>query len=173
MTGRPHRLVLLRHAKAEPHGGVADALRPLAVHGRRQCTEVGTRLLTSGLLPEVVLVSAAVRTRQTWELVRSAMGDAPDPEVLVTDDLYGAGPRDVLALLHGLDARVGSVLVVGHEPAMSTLAVLLADPTPPVGELATLHHGLPTAGYAVLAPQDWAGLDRAGARLLEVGRPAV
>lgn len=173
MTGVQRRLVLLRHAKAEPHGGVADELRPLAVLGRRQSGDVGVRLATSGLVPEVVLVSSAVRTRQTWELVRAALGDAPAPEVLVTDDLYEAGPRDVLALLHGVDERVASVLVVGHEPTMSTLAVLLADPTPPVGELATLHHGLPTAGYAVLAPQAWAGLDRAGARLLEVARPAL
>lgn len=173
MTAPRRRLVLLRHAKAEPHGGVGDELRPLAMLGRRQCGDVGARLATSGLVPEVVLVSSAVRTRQTWELVKAALGDAPEPEVLVTDELYEAGPRDVLGLLRALDGRVGTALVVGHEPTMSTLAALLADPTPPVGDLATLHHGLPTAGYAVLAAQEWAGLDRAGARLLEVARPAL
>ncbi|MCV2393338.1 histidine phosphatase family protein [Actinotalea sp. M2MS4P-6] len=168
---RRRRLVLLRHAKAEPAGNVPDQLRPLAVVGRRQCGDVGQRLSTSGLVPEHVLVSTAVRTRQTWDLVRSAMGDVPEPEVLFTDELYDAGPRDVLALLRLLDERITTVLVVGHEPTMSVTAALLADPTPPVGDLGQLHVGLPTAGYAVLEGPAWAEADRAALRLLEVARP--
>ncbi len=54
---------------------------------------------------------------------------------------------------------------------MSVAATLLADPTPPVGDLGQLHAGLPTAGYAVLEVSDWAGVDRSTLRLLEVVRP--
>lgn len=165
------RLVLLRHAKAEPAGSVPDQLRPLAMTGRRQCADVGVRLATGGLVPEHVLVSSAVRTRQTWDLVRQALGDVPEPEVVVTDELYDAGPRDVMALLHEIDERVATVLVVGHEPTMSVAAALLADPTPPVGDLGQLHAGLPTAGFAVLEVDRWAGVDRSSLRLLEVVRP--
>jgi phosphohistidine phosphatase len=173
MTARPggRRLVLLRHAKAEPGGGVPDELRPLALTGRRQCGDVGMRLVTSGLVPEQVLVSSAVRTRQTWELVQSAMGDVPDPEVAVTDDLYDAGPRDVMAMLRTVDERVASVLVVGHEPTMSTVAAMLADPAPPRGDLDQVVLGLPTAGFAVLEVSSWAEVDRGAFRLLEVVRP--
>ncbi|MDO8107512.1 histidine phosphatase family protein [Isoptericola sp. b441] len=171
-TPRPggRRLVLLRHAKAEPAGGVSDELRPLAVTGRRQCVGVGQRLATSGLVPEQVLVSSAVRTRQTWDLVRQALGDIPEPELVVTDELYDAGPRDVMALVRRTDERVATVLVVGHEPTMSVAATLLADPTPPVGDLRELHAGLPTAGFAVLEVQEWVGVDRSALRLLEVVR---
>ncbi len=166
------RLVLLRHAKAEHAGSVADQLRPLAMLGRHQCSDVGQQLATAGLVPELVLVSSAVRTRQTWDLVRAGLGDVPEPELRVLDELYDAGPRDVLALLRALDERTGSVLVVGHEPTMSVTATLLADPTPPVGDLGQLHTGLPTAGYAVLEAPPWPQVDRSGLRLLEVARPA-
>lgn len=170
-TARRRRLVLLRHAKAE-HGGTGpDQLRTLAMAGRRQCADVGLRLATSGLVPELVLVSSSIRTRQTWDLVRSALGDSPEPEVLVSDDLYRAGPRDVLAMVQELDPRIATVLVVGHEPTMSVTAALLADPTPPVGDLGTLHAGLPTAGFAVLEVPEWAAAERAAFRLLEVVRP--
>lgn len=173
MTARPggRRLVLLRHAKAEPAGSVPDELRPLALTGRRQCGDVGARLASGGLVPEHVLVSSAVRTRQTWELVRQALGDVPEPEVVVTDELYGAGPADVLALVRGVDVRVATVLVVGHEPTMSITAAMLADPAPPVGDLPALRTGLPTAGYAVLETADWSALTGPVARLLEVARP--
>lgn len=173
MIARPggRRLVLLRHAKAEPAGSVPDELRPLAVTGRRQCGDVGARLAAAGLVPEHVLVSSAVRTRQTWELVRQAMGGVPEPEVVVTDALYGAGPAQVLELVRTVDVRVATVLVVGHEPTMSVTAAMLADPAPPLGDLPTLRAGLPTAGYAVLEAPDWSALAGPVARLLEVARP--
>jgi phosphohistidine phosphatase len=165
------RLVMLRHAKAEPSGDRSDTLRALAVAGRYQCSDVGARLVAAGLVPELVLVSSAVRARQTWELVLAGFGDVPQPEVRVSDDLYGAGPRDVLALLQGIDEGVSSVLVVGHEPTMSVTASMLADPASPAGDLSALRSGLPVAGFAVLGVGRWADVDRSALRLLEVVRP--
>lgn len=167
-----HRLVLLRHAKAESHGGVADVLRPLALAGRRQSGDVGARLAVAGLLPERVLVSSAVRARQTWELVRASLGDHPDPEVEISDALYDSGPRDLLELLALSDERIATLLVVGHEPTMSMTGAMLADPHPPVGALASLHVGLPTAGAAVFEVPSWAEIGPGSCRLLEIWRPA-
>ncbi|WP_372593223.1 histidine phosphatase family protein [Actinotalea sp.] len=171
--GRPagHRLVLLRHAKAESHGDRADELRALALAGRRQSGDVGLRLVTSGLLPERVLVSSAVRARQTWDLVRSSLGDVPDPEVDVSDELYDAGPRGVIELMATVDERIATLLVVGHEPTMSMTGALLADVHGSSAGLATLHTGLPTAGFAVLDVPSWSAIGPSACRLLEVWRP--
>ncbi len=165
------RLVLLRHAKAEAAGGVADELRPLSLTGRRQCVDVGAHLAAVGLVPEHVLVSSAVRTRQTWELVRAALGDVPQPEVDITDRVYEARAADVVALLRGLDERIATALVVGHEPTMSGAATALA------GEddgrwVAQVRTGLPTAGLAVLEVDAWSELGRGSARLVDVVRPS-
>ena len=60
------RLLLLRHGKAESPLGVADADRPLAPRGRAQSGYAGREAKERGLVPDLVVVSAALRARQTW-----------------------------------------------------------------------------------------------------------
>ncbi|GGB96413.1 SixA phosphatase family protein [Cellulomonas carbonis] len=172
VTPPPRRLVLLRHAKAEHGGALADELRPLSLEGRRQCAEVAAHLRSGAGLPERVLVSSAVRTRQTWELVRGALAGEPVPEVEVTDRLYDAGPGEVLDVVATVDERIRTLLVVGHEPAVSAVASYLAGAEGEAAHLGTVRAGLPTAGLAVLdVAGDWAALGPGAARLVDVLRP--
>ncbi len=172
--------MLLRHAKAEPAGSVSDELRPLALAGRRQCTAVGASLVAADLVPEHVLVSTAVRTRQTWELVRGALGQVAEPEVAVEDAVYLARVPDLVELVRRVDERVATVLVVGHEPTMSGAAAVLAQADDPAddpadaalsGHLAQVRMGLPTAAYAVLELNSWAQAGREPAVLVDVVHP--
>ena len=173
ISDRTRRLVLLRHAKAEPAGeGTPDEVRPLALAGRRQAGRVGAVLLQTGLVPELALVSPAVRTRQTWELLRGAFGDA-EPEVVVSDDLYTGGVQDAVALLREVDERVRSVLVVGHEPTISATAAALAGESSDPTALFRVRSHLSTASYAVLELDDhWDALRPGGARLAAVVSPS-
>ena len=165
------RLVLLRHAKAEPGGRVPDALRPLALPGRKQAVRVGAALASLGLVPDGVLCSDAVRTRQTWELLRPGLGDAV-PEVLVTEEVYSAGPEDMLRLVRTSADALRTLLVVGHEPVMSAVAAHLAGPGSDSAGLAQVRVGVQTATYVVLEAQSpWADWSAAGALLTHVGRP--
>ncbi|MFD2795650.1 SixA phosphatase family protein [Promicromonospora vindobonensis] len=164
------RLVLLRHAKAEPPSELPDEQRPLALRGRDQAVKVGAALVASGLVPDAVLVSGALRSRQTWDLARKHLGEPP---VAFTDDLLGAMPRGVLALVRELDPATRTVLVIGHEPAMAGTAELLAGPGSEDGALAQVRVGVPTGTYSVLqADLEWSDWDRRTARLTEVTRPA-
>lgn len=168
-----HRLVLLRHAKAEPAGHVVDELRALALAGRRQCAGVGARLREFDLVPERVLVSSAVRTRQTWNLVRQALGtDVPEPEVVVGDEVYEARADDVVRLVRGIDDRVRTLAVVGHEPAMSGTAAALSAADGDPALLAQVRTGLPTAAFAVVHLSSWSGAGAGAGRLVDVVRPA-
>ncbi|MBI9114999.1 SixA phosphatase family protein [Sanguibacter suaedae] len=169
--GGGRRLVLLRHAKAEPGGSVPDAMRPLALQGRTQAVRLGPALLAEGLVPDRVLVSGAVRTRQTWELARPGLGGA-DPAVETTDDLYAAGVADVLAMVAATDASVGTLLVVGHEPVMSGVASRLAGDGSDGAALAQVQVGVPTASYSVLVSDAaWDAWGPGAARLVHLGRP--
>ncbi len=171
MPGQVRRLVLLRHAKAE-HSGVADELRRLTSLGMRQAVGVGGSLRTTGLLPERVLVSSAVRTQETWQHVASALSGDPEPDVVSSDELYGAHVLEVVDLVTATDARVRTLLVVGHEPAMSGAAAHLAG-TGSSAHLAQVRTGLTTASYAVLElVGPWAELTAGSARLVDVVRPA-
>lgn len=171
------RLVLLRHAKAEQNGSNGDELRPLAVAGRRQAAAVGRSLAGAGLIPEVVLCSSALRTRQTWQLLGAALtagAGAPEVDVEMLDAVYHAGPRELLELLAGVDSRVRTVLVVGHEPTVSRTAMLLVGQDSDPGAVAQVRVGVSTGTYAELEwTGPWAQIGPAALRLTRVVRPAA
>src|SRR5690348_4006065 len=67
-------LVVLRHAKSDWDTMVAtDFERPLNSRGLRDAPKIGAALAKTGVIPEMVLCSPALRTRQTWDLVSSSM----------------------------------------------------------------------------------------------------
>lgn len=163
-----HRLVLLRHAKAEHTDAVVDHARPLAIPGRRQATAVGGALAASGHAPDHVLCSSALRTRQTWDLVRLALAaaGAPEPPADVSDDLYDAGTGDLLDLVRSVPEDVRTLLVVGHEPTVSHVAAALAGPGSDETVTARVRVGVPTAAWSVLELDGpWQQAAPGGARL--------
>ncbi|GAA1869065.1 SixA phosphatase family protein [Myceligenerans crystallogenes] len=176
-TPASRRLVLLRHAKAEPATTPDDVLRPLALRGRTQAAGLAAALVSLGAAPDVVLVSSALRTRQTWELAGNGLsGRSRDngPRVTVTDDLYNARVGDVLRLVGEVADDARTVLVIGHEPTMAATAAYLAGPGSDDAALAQVRVGVPTATYSLLeAPEHepWSTWGRGTAVLRHVGRP--
>ncbi|MEE6296519.1 SixA phosphatase family protein [Georgenia wangjunii] len=164
----PRTLVLLRHARAEPEGDLGDAMRPLAAAGRRQAAAIGPLIQEATGGVDLVLVSHALRTSETYKILAPALD--PAPEVRVSAELYGAGPRALLGLLAEVGPEVRSVLVVGHEPTMSSLAHLLDGADEPVADRVSF--GIGTATGAVLeVPVRWDELDRSSARLVALVEP--
>lgn len=164
----PRRLVLLRHAKAE-HPDVPDIQRPLSLVGRKQSAKVGRALAADDLVPDLVLCSSSVRTRQTWDLVRSSLGAEPDVRFL--DDLYYAGSSALVELVRSVPADVRTVLVVGHEPTMSQAAVLLAGAESDRATLERVRAGVPTASWSLLEVGAWDALAAATASLRRLAVP--
>ena len=92
-----YRLILVRHAKAEQAAG-NDAARVLSPKGRKQASNLSKSFAQSGVVPELALVSSAIRARLTWELAAKGKPKIKCPfEIL--DALYGASVADVLAVL--------------------------------------------------------------------------
>jgi phosphohistidine phosphatase len=166
MTDRPterppdRTLVLLRHAKAEPPDNYAEDFdRPLSRRGRADAEAAGAWLASAGLVPDQVLCSAAVRTRETWLAVSAAFGPVP---VTYEQSLYLSNAVEALELIQATDASVGTLLVIGHNPTMSVLSALLDRDGSVSGD------GLHTSGLAVHRFSDvWGALDAQGAPLLQ------
>jgi phosphohistidine phosphatase len=159
-----HRLYLLRHAKSSwKEHGLADHDRPLAPRGRRAAKAIGRHLRDQGIEPELVLCSSATRARETLERVRLAHAQ-------IEPELYGAGADALLARLHEVPPAVASVMLIGHNPGIQQLALLLARPVP---ELQPLEQKFPTAALATLAlpGPDWRTLDPGTAELIGFVRP--
>jgi phosphohistidine phosphatase len=73
------RLILMRHAEAEPAAGSGrDRDRVLSGRGRKDSAAMARALAGRGMRPDLALVSPAARTRQTWELLHDAF-----PELIV------------------------------------------------------------------------------------------
>ncbi len=71
-------LLVLRHSKSAYPEGTADFDRPLAPRGLRDAVTLGTWIRDQGLLPDLVVCSAAARARQTWDLVSDQLAWADE-----------------------------------------------------------------------------------------------
>ena len=155
------RLMLLRHAKTEhaaPSGHDQD--RRLDERGRLDAAAIGTWIGRHPPLPDAVLISTAVRARQTWEIARDAMKNAVrvhQPRVELLDELYGAEPTQLLRLIRLAEVtNPARLMLIGHNPGMHELALMLAGSGDAAAKK-SLEDNLPTAGLAILdfAVDDW------------------
>ncbi len=118
------RLILLRHAKAASPDGVRDHDRPLAPRGIEAMPHVARWLDKLGTPIDLAMVSPALRTRQTWELAEPVIG--VDVRAVFEPKIYEARPSDILAAIQTTTHNVKTLMVVGHNPGLESLIVMLA-----------------------------------------------
>ncbi len=151
----------MRHAKSDYPNGVADHDRPLAPRGIREAGLAGEWLRAHVPAVDLVLCSSATRTRQTLERTDVA---AP---VAYSERLYGATPGTLIAEINQVTDEIATLLVIGHEPTMSQVALGLADPDRSDRAAADqISIKYPTSAIAVLrVPGSWSALELGGAEL--------
>ena len=153
-------LILLRHAKSDWSGEEPDIDRPLAKRGRRQAPDTGRWLARSIPGIDLALVSPAVRTRQTWDLVCRELGRRP--KTRFDDRLYAASDQALLGVVQELPDRLETVVLVGHSPGLPDLVLLLTGDSVP----------MPTSAVAVVVlPGSWGTTGQARGELVASGRP--
>jgi phosphohistidine phosphatase len=142
------RLILMRHAKTEPWiEGIDDHARALTPSGRQAAQQMAAALKKMGWRPDLVLVSTARRTRETWALLSAVL---PHCDVRFEDDLYLAGDRGLIELLDSVECA-GSIMVLGHNPGLHELCVRLSREGGSVDDHAAsqVFHKLPTGAAAL------------------------
>lgn len=140
------RLIIFRHGKAERHApSHQDFDRGLMERGQEEADQTAARLASTGAIPDRVLVSAAQRTVETWN---AAKAHFPDAKVEFDRGLYNADAATVLEAAEACGAA--SVMVIGHNPGMHDLALMLAARGEIHPRLMTiLQDGFPTSAAAV------------------------
>jgi phosphohistidine phosphatase len=167
------QLLILRHAKSSwDDASLPDRDRPLNKRGRHAAAIMRRAMQAHGLSPDLVLVSAAKRTMQTLEALEP-WDETPLIEPM--ESLYLATSDQYLAALQAVPETVRSVLLIGHNPGLHDLALLLMAPRPP-GEAAQAAHrlgaGFPTAALAEMTVSTpWSELAPGGARLVRFLTP--
>jgi phosphohistidine phosphatase len=160
-------LILLRHAKSDYPDGVADHDRPLAKRGIREAALAGDWIREHLPPVDAVLCSTATRTRQTLE--RTGIS-AP---VTFVERLYDATAGIAIEVINGAPEAANTLLVIGHEPVMSSLALSLAslDTSDPdvAGQIAMKY---PTSAIAVLhTDRHWSQVELRSAELVQFHIP--
>jgi phosphohistidine phosphatase len=142
------RLILFRHAKAEAEAASGDDFdRPLAERGLREARAMGAQMAALGFKPDLVLVSPALRTRETWD---NAEPSLPGAEVRLEPALYNADAGAIQALAEAAGAGRGTVVVIAHNPGLQELAVrLMREGSSPASLLARAMRRFPPAALAV------------------------
>ena len=141
-------IYLFRHAKSSwDNPCLEDSDRPLAPRGERAVERMRDYMAFADVRPDLVLCSAALRTRATLEGIRLGIGDVVP--VSCDHKLYRAEPNVLMDRLCGLPDDLASVMLVGHNPELQALAVALAG----CGDgdaLARMHAKFATGGLATL-----------------------
>ncbi|MFD7320368.1 SixA phosphatase family protein [Streptomyces sp. NPDC059875] len=163
------RLVVLRHAKSAWPEGVPDHDRPLGPRGLRDAPAAGRWLVDAACLPELVLCSTARRARATWELAAAEMDGTP--RTRHEDRIYAADCHSLLDVVHEVPPDVGTLLLVGHNPGLQDLILLLAGET--LGDaLQRAQTKFPTSAIAVLTrPGAWSAFEPGTALLTDLAVP--
>ena len=116
-------LILMRHAEAAPDES-ADFARPLTWKGRGQAEDVGRILAERGLQPALRMVSPAARTMETADIIDQASQQAVRQ---VSPMLYNASVGRLRTILGGAHRNIPSIMMIGHNPGISQLALYMAD----------------------------------------------
>jgi phosphohistidine phosphatase len=128
-TGIDRTLLLMRHAKSA-WPDVPDHDRPLARRGQRDAPLMGRWLRAADHAPDQVICSTARRARETWQLTQAGLGVTP--AVAFDNGAYQASAAQLLDQIRHASPEAGTLLVIGHDPAIPELALSLVSATPPV-----------------------------------------
>lgn len=142
------QLLLWRHAKSEPPTLAGDdKLRELTERGVADAAAMAHWIAANGFSPDMVLCSAATRTRQSWA---SASSSFDVSQLSYSEDAYLATAGELLQQLqHEFAGSAECGMVLGHNPGIHELARLLVG-TGDAQQVAQLQVTFPTAALAVI-----------------------
>lgn len=140
-------VVVIRHAKSSwDDPSLADHDRPLSKRGRNALPLLRDHIADLELQPDLVMCSSSLRTRQTLDGIRPALGRRVRVEV--EPALYAASVEQLVTDLRRLADEVLTVFLIGHNPGAADLVDLLrGDST----TSAVVIERFPTAAVAVLS----------------------
>lgn len=129
-------LTLMRHAKSSwdnPH--LSDHDRPLNARGEKAALTMAKRLEKRGYVPDLVIVSSALRAQQTAARLQTVYNGAL--RVKTEPLLYDASPETYVSVIRSVPEDVSHLMIIGHNPTIETLAT----------ELGGQPYRMPTAAY--------------------------
>lgn len=134
-------LLLMRHAKSSWDDKVDDRARTLSKRGRKNAARMGDLLKDEKIIPDLILASNAVRTRQTAEIVMDEMKYKGD--LCFLNKLYMAEIEVYVQEIQRVTDDVDTLLLIGHSPTLDSLMMLLTQKVESLPTGSVVHLTLP------------------------------
>ena len=158
------QLILIRHADSDQHIGLSDFERPLNLKGELSAELMGKKLLNNKLVFDRIFCSSAKRALSTAKIIGEAIG-YPEQRFVISSSLYTFDDDALFRFIEELDDQLDSVVIVGHNPAMT---LLLNDLTQ-----ASINNLPPCAAAQIeLAINDWIDIQPGCGKLRHLELPA-
>ena len=165
-------LTLLRHAKSGWDDTVArDFDRPLNAKGARAAETMGRHMRSSGLVFDHAVASPAQRVVETLDHVGKGYGSDLAPAW--DRRLYLASAATLLDVVHDLPDGADRVLLVGHNPGLEDLVLMLVPDAADDALRAEVEEKLPTASVATMTfdVATWGEVRKGGGTFASFTRP--
>lgn len=120
------KIILLRHAKSSwKDASLDDFDRPLNNRGKRDAPHMANRLFKRGVEVDLIISSSARRTSDTAKIFKDKLGFKS--EIIFEDKLYEASAQEILKIIHKIEEKYNSILIVCHNPGITNLSNDLSD----------------------------------------------
>lgn len=120
------KLYIVRHAQKEEENVQQDDYdRPLSQQGLDEAKSMAQKIASKKIRPDLIVSSPAVRTRQTAEVFAKEVNYLKT--IMYNEVLYMAYLNELIETITYTFDTVDSMLLVGHNPSLTTLAISLVD----------------------------------------------
>lgn len=120
-------LYLIRHAKSDRNDpSLSDYDRPLNKRGMNDAPLMGSILLKSGIHPDLILSSPALRAKTTAIAIAQALS-YPTDSIRYDHALYASDVETILTLIRDVPVSIDTLFVFGHNPEFTECANLITD----------------------------------------------
>jgi len=150
-------IYIVRHAKSSwDIPDIPDEQRPLTEKGKKRISKVIDYLHKNHIKVDCIISSHAVRAFETAKILAKGM-HFPVSEIRIDSIFYHANNDDILGQFCGLPEICNSVMLVGHNPALTDFVNIFLDP--PI-------ENLPTSGVVSISfdTDHWGKVPKAGTK---------
>ncbi|TBN13198.1 SixA phosphatase family protein [Hyunsoonleella pacifica] len=120
------KLILIRHAKSSWEFDVIDHERPLKTRGINDANLVATELKSHNIIPDKVLISDAMRTKLTAQIILPVL-NIPESKVSFDYKLYDFSGKDLVDVIKSCGNSVETLMVFGHNHAITAFVNTYGD----------------------------------------------
>ena len=118
------KLYIVRHAQKEDvQIGRDDYDRELSPEGEKEAKNIAQNFASKNLPVDLIVASPAIRTKRTAEIFAEAL--KYKKTIMLNEVLYMAFVNELIETISYTFDTVDSVLLVGHNPSLTALAITL------------------------------------------------